>query len=60
MIHGKVLEKFVEYQEYLSDDTAMVCAILDVRLLGLLNIMGDDPSVRVTPEKLKMAGDIYG
>ena len=72
MVHDVIMEKFDEYNEYISKDAAMLCAILDVRLLGIMNSLPEDLNEleillenfnlndRVTPEELKKAGVMNG
>ena len=59
MIHKKILDKFDEYQHYCSNDAAMVCAVLDVRLWGLMNCLPEG-DVMVASDLLKKVGVMNG
>lgn len=59
MVHDVIMEKFDEYNEHISRDAAMVCAVLDVRLLGLMNCLPEESNVlNVSIEELKKSGVI--
>ena len=62
MIHNEIRCKCDEYNLVIDDpNIAMLCAVLDVRLLGLMNCLPDDSELlSVTVEELKKAGVMNG